>query len=117
MKINELFPLAAVGIAVSLGGAGTALAQTFTVAPTPVYGSATAQATTRFRGPGLPGGEAQQAVSVDSRRPIFTVAGYQGAVFAPVAPPYSSASAYTTFAGQPERGAEVLTTRSIDGAQ
>ncbi len=128
MKFNDLLPVLGAVSAILAGsslGSVQAMAQnggqggsgaSYTVAPTSVYGSAQSQAAIRFRGPGLPGGEAQQTIGTGSRHPLFDVAGYDGVIFAPVTPPYDSAATYTTYAGQPGRGTTNVMAQGTDGA-
>ena len=133
MKFNVLFPVAALGLAIGAASgqamaqaavqgadgsqsAGSAGTHSFAVAPTSVYGGAESQAAIRFRGPGLPGGEAQQTIGTGSRHPLFDVAGYDGVIFAPVTPPYNAAATYTTYAGQPGRGTTNAMAQGTDGA-
>ncbi|MCQ8276931.1 hypothetical protein NFI95_00510 [Acetobacteraceae bacterium KSS8] len=123
MVINEFFPsrtncllAGAICLVFATYAERSATAQSYTAAPTPVYGSAESQSSIRFHGPGLPGAEAQQSVKAGSRHVLFDVAGYDGVIFAPVTPPYDAASTYRTYAGQPGRGATALLSQTVDGA-
>ncbi len=121
--INEFFPnrtISVLGGLFCLGSATvferSALAQSYSPAPTPVYGSTESQSSIRFRGPGLPGPEAQQSIGTGPRHILFDVAGYDGVISAPVTPPYNAAATYRTYAGQPGNGRNAVLAQTTDGA-
>ncbi|WP_428390796.1 hypothetical protein [Lichenicoccus sp.] len=66
---------------------------------------------------GLPGVTAQQTSSSGAgRHTPLSILGMPLRIAAPVAPAYNGNAIYSTFAGQPMTGKEVILQQSIDGA-